>query len=125
VSADQRRAQSDSNEPRSRAAWSEVRRGDERAHTWGEDPTTQQQQRREDEPPRPWGYGEGQPPQQRPWSFEDGGDGAEVVVADEQRRQRWQDEISTGFDRLVALASEVDRRKSGDGGGDGHLGYER
>ena len=26
-------------------------------------------------------------------------------------RRRWQDEISSGFDRLVALASEVDRRK--------------
>ena len=34
----------------------------------------------------------------------------------EERRRRWQDEISSGFDRLVALASEVDRRKyqSGD-----------
>ncbi len=28
-------------------------------------------------------------------------------------RRRWQDEISSGFDRLVALASEVDRRKYG------------
>ena len=36
-------------------------------------------------------------------------------------RRRWQDEISSGFDRLVALASEVDRRKySGDIQPDGY-----
>ncbi len=45
-----------------------------------------------------------------------GGARAENARAEGARsddRRRWQDEISSGFDRLVALASEVDRRKYG------------
>uniref|UniRef100_A0A0K2TNK4 Histone-lysine N-methyltransferase, H3 lysine-79 specific n=1 Tax=Lepeophtheirus salmonis TaxID=72036 RepID=A0A0K2TNK4_LEPSM len=41
----------------------------------------------------------------------------------EETQKRWQDEISTGFDRLVAYATEVvdKRRKSSDSSSPGHL----
>jgi hypothetical protein len=40
------------------------------------------------------------------------------LIAEDETGQRWQDEINSGFDRLVAYATEVDkRRKSTDSNG--------
>ena len=47
----------------------------------------------------------------------------ETPEMDEQNNKKWQEEISTGFDRLVAYATEVDkRRKSCDSKGPGNYG---